>query len=191
MQMQQRSSIRNNRPAVVEIVNFKFMKKLGLKKPEFLPDFGKDKRQAVIDKFFTHHDKSTLESLLADDAQIVEQGAKLRTYNKSEWMNLMANHVVPAVPDFKWNHSTDGSKDQDGYSIVTVQATGKHSGKAFRIPGSELPKVEPKHEKFQLQEATLKVKVEDQKIQEILMEPERGAGFLAMYEALGGKVSVA
>lgn len=39
--MQQRPSLRNNRPAVVEIVNFKFMKKLGLKKPEFLPDFGK------------------------------------------------------------------------------------------------------------------------------------------------------
>lgn len=82
-----------------------------------------DKRQAVIDKFFTHHDKSTLESILADDAQIVEQGAKLRTYNKSEWINLMANHVVPAVPDFKWGHSTDGSKDDDGYSIVTVQVT--------------------------------------------------------------------
>ncbi|KAL3138904.1 hypothetical protein ABBQ32_005726 [Trebouxia sp. C0010 RCD-2024] len=172
MQMQQRPSVRNTRPAVVKIVNFKFMKKLGLKKPEFLPDFGKDKRQAVIDKFFTHHDKSTLESILADDAQVVEQGAKLRTYNKSEWINLMANHVVPAVPDFKWGHSTDGSKDEDGYSIVTVQ-------------------VEPKHEKFKLQEATLKVKVEDQKIQEIVMEPARGAGFLAMYEALGGKVSVA
>lgn len=41
MQMQQRPSVRNTRPAVVEIVNFKFMKKLGLKKPEFLPDFGK------------------------------------------------------------------------------------------------------------------------------------------------------
>ena len=82
-----------------------------------------DKRQAVIDKFFTHHDKSTLESLLADDAQIVEQGAKVRTYNKSEWINLMANHVVPAVPDYNWGHSTDGSKDEDGYSIVTVQVT--------------------------------------------------------------------
>ena len=41
MQMQQRTSVRNTRPAVVEFVNFKFMKKLGLKKPEFLPDFGK------------------------------------------------------------------------------------------------------------------------------------------------------
>ena len=82
-----------------------------------------DKRLAVIDRFFTHHDKSTLENILADDAQIVEQGTKLRTYNKSEWINLVANHVVPAVPDFKWGHATDGSKDDDGYSIVTVQVT--------------------------------------------------------------------
>lgn len=32
---------RQSRPAVVEVLDFKFMKKLGLKKPEFLPDFGK------------------------------------------------------------------------------------------------------------------------------------------------------
>ena len=82
-----------------------------------------DKRLALIDKFFTHHDQSTLESILADDAQIVEQGTNLRTYNKSEWVNLFANHVVPAVPDYKWHHSTDGSKDVDGYSIVTVQVS--------------------------------------------------------------------
>lgn len=80
-----------------------------------------DKRQALIDKFFTHHDKATFESVLADNAQIIEQGAKLRTYNKSEWINLFANHVLPAVPDYKWGHSTDGTKDADGYSIVTVQ----------------------------------------------------------------------
>ena len=80
-----------------------------------------DKRQALIDKFFTHHDKATFESILADNAQIVEQGAKLRTYNKSEWINLFSNHVLPAVPDYKWGHATDGTKDADGYSIVTVQ----------------------------------------------------------------------
>lgn len=77
----------------------------------------------MIDEFFTRHDKSTLERILADDAQIIEQGAKVRTYNKSEWVNLVANHVIPAVPDFKWGHDTDGSKDDDGYSVVTVQVT--------------------------------------------------------------------
>ena len=81
------------------------------------------KRLAVIDNFFTHHDKSTLDSILAEDAQIIEQGAKVRTYNKSEWINLVSNHVVPAIPNFKWGHTTDGSKDDDGYSVVTVQVT--------------------------------------------------------------------
>ena len=41
MQVQQRSSVCTSRPAVVEVVSFKFMKKLGVKKPGFLPDFGK------------------------------------------------------------------------------------------------------------------------------------------------------
>lgn len=41
MQLQQRSSVCTSRPAVVEVVSFKFMKKLGVKKPGFLPDFGK------------------------------------------------------------------------------------------------------------------------------------------------------
>lgn len=40
MQLRQRSSVLK-RPAVVEVVSFKFMKKLGVKKPGFLPDFGK------------------------------------------------------------------------------------------------------------------------------------------------------
>ena len=32
---------RPSRSAVVEVLDFKFLKNLGLKKPEFLPDFGK------------------------------------------------------------------------------------------------------------------------------------------------------
>ena len=41
MQLQQRSTVCTSRPAVVQVVSFKFMKKLGVKKPGFLPDFGK------------------------------------------------------------------------------------------------------------------------------------------------------
>ena len=159
---------RQCRPAVVEVLDFKFMKKLGLKKPEFLPDFGRvrciafkhvlskqvclqclllvvpsclhaagtklimklsssnlydmqDKRQAMLDRFFTSYDKPALEELLSDNAQIVEQGPKTRTYNKSEWINLLVNHVVPAVPDYNWCHATDATKDKDGYCIVKVK----------------------------------------------------------------------
>ena len=43
MQMQHArgTHLKSGRAAVVEVKSFKFMKKLGLKKPEFLPDFGK------------------------------------------------------------------------------------------------------------------------------------------------------
>lgn len=179
---------RQSRSAVVEVLDFKFMKKLGLKKPEFLPDFGKEKRQAMLDRFFTSYDKATLEELLSDQAQIVEQSPKSRTYNKSEWINVLTNHVIPAVPDYKWCHATDATKDKDGYCIVKVQATGQHTGKPLRIPGSEMPKVDPSQKKFTLQEASLKVKVEDGQIQEINMVPTKGAGFTGLYEALGGRV---
>ena len=43
MQLRQSSSVQSpiSRRAVVDVVAFKFMKKLGVKKPGFLPDFGK------------------------------------------------------------------------------------------------------------------------------------------------------
>lgn len=182
---------RQSRPAVVEVLDFKFMKKLGLKKPEFLPDFGKDKRQAMLDRFFTSYDKDTVEELLSDNAQIVEQGPKSRVYNKSEWINLLVNHVVPAVPDYSWCHSTDGANDKQGFCTVRVQATGNHTGKPFRVPGSELPKVDARQKQFTLQETSLQVRVEGGKIQEIQMLPAEGAGFLALYEAVGGKANAA
>lgn len=179
---------RPSRSAVVEVLDFKFLKNLGLKKPEFLPDFGKEKRQVMLDRFFTSYDKATLEELLSDNVQIVEQSPKSRTYNKSEWINVLTNHVVPAIPDFKWCHATDATKDKDGYCLVKVQATGHHTGKPLRIPGSEMAKVDTSQKNFTLQEASLKVKVEDGQIQEINMMPTKGAGFTGLYEALGGRV---
>ncbi len=197
----------------------------------------------MLDRFFTSYDKATLEELLSDNAQIVEQSPKSRTYNKSEWINVLTNHVVPAIPNYKWCHATDATKDKDGYCLVTVQvqhlplhfccpcisaahatqgyacvsqvsayvssclqATGHHTGKPLRIPGSEMAKViappicrlcfcccvcplstlqqmarnkslqwlscycmqlDTTQKKFTLQEASLKVKIEDGQIQEI------------------------
>ena len=129
----------------------------------------------MLDRFFTSYDKATLEELLSDNAQIVEQSPKSRTYNKSEWINVLTNHVVPAIPNYKWCHATDATKDKDGYCLVKVQvqhlllhlccpcisaahaceggyqvsaylssclqATGHHTGKPLRIPGSEMAKV--------------------------------------------------
>lgn len=42
-------------------------------------------------------------------------------YAGAEWERLMLECVKPAVPDFKWGHATDGTKDKDGYCIVTVK----------------------------------------------------------------------
>jgi len=144
------------------------------------------------------------------------------------------------------------------YVSSCLQATGHHTGKPLRIPGSEMAKVKYQHQyvacccscllstlrqiatdgqeqvslkrwltcccmqvdtsqkNFTLQEASLKVKVEDGQIQEInvsiyqlnlvhnvtpadsiavdsigwcmQMMPTKGAGFTGLYEALGGRV---
>lgn len=111
------------RQYALEVQSFKFMKKLGLKKPEFLPDFGKDKRLAVLNSFFTSTDPTTLGALLSDNAKVVEEGPQPKTYNKSEFINLVCNHVSPAIPDFNWGHATSGENDKEGYAVVTCQVS--------------------------------------------------------------------
>ena len=139
------TNVVRSRQYVVETQSFKFMKKLGMKKPEFLPDFGKvcsveermpaayivsqhkicvqDKRLALLNSFFTTNDKATLEGLLSDNAKIVEEGTQPRTYNKTEFVNLLSNHIVPAIPDFSWCHATSGQNDKEGYAVVTCQVS--------------------------------------------------------------------
>ena len=85
-----------------------------------------DKRLAILNSFFSTNDKATLEGLLSDQAQITEQGSQPRTYNKSEFVNLLCNHIVPAIPDFDWGHSTDGAADKEGYAQVTCQVRPQH-----------------------------------------------------------------
>ena len=43
----------------------------------------------------------------------------------AEWIEALADRIAPAVPDFKWGASTDGSKDDAGWSLVTVQVTAE------------------------------------------------------------------
>ena len=40
------------RAARLSVHAFQFMKRLGVKKPAWLPDFGKDKRKALLEHFF-------------------------------------------------------------------------------------------------------------------------------------------
>jgi hypothetical protein len=173
----------------LRVQNFKFMKQLGLKKPAFLPDFGLDKRTALLNKTFTTFDRSALNEVLADNFYIQEgDGAK---FSKEDWVGLLVDYVKPSIPDFNWGHATDGSKDDEGYSIVTVQANGHHTGKAFTLPkpdGGMLPEVPTSNKRFKLAEERIKVKTEDGKVQHMVVLPVKGAGPLALYKALGGQV---
>ena len=41
----------------------------------------------------------------------------------AEWIDILADRIAPAVPDFTWAASTDGSKDDAGWSLVAVQVS--------------------------------------------------------------------
>ncbi|KAK9811198.1 hypothetical protein WJX73_009495 [Symbiochloris irregularis] len=161
------------------------MKQLGLKKPDFLPDFGQEKRKAVLDRFFTNLDHDTYNEILADNFTLQERRPGAKAYNKKDYINLALDTVKPSIPDFTWTHATNGSKDKSDFSLVTVQATGRFTGKPFVLPG--LPQLEPTGEKFLLAEERQMVKVEDGKIVKIEVLPQEGAGPRALYKALGGK----
>ncbi|CAL8463530.1 g3064 [Coccomyxa elongata] len=181
---------RAGRQAVLEVQNFKFMKDLGLKKPAFLPDFGKEKRKALLDRFFTNFDVKTYDELLADSFEFVKLGEGGKTQSKRDFISLVLDHALPAIPDLSWGHATDGAKDDDGYSIVIVQVTGHHTGTAFTMPRGEFPPIEASGKRVLLEEEKLRVKVEDGQIQRMELLPVKDGfgGTFGLYKALGGKV---
>lgn len=181
---------RAGRRAVLEVQNFKFMKDLGPKKPAFLPDFGKEKRKALLDRFFTNFDVQTYDELLADNFEYVKLIKGGRTETKRDLISLVLDHAVPAIPDLSWGHATDGAKDDDGYSIVIVQVTGHHTGTAFTMPCGDLSPIEPSGKRFLLEEEKIRVKVEDGQIQRMELLPAKDGfgGIFGLYNALGGKI---
>lgn len=56
------------------VLAWSFFKKLGLKKPAFLPDFGLKKRRALLQRFYGPIDRRVYEELLAPDFLMVEEG---------------------------------------------------------------------------------------------------------------------
>lgn len=172
----------------VKVVAWQFLADLGIKKPSFLPDFGKDMRVALLKRFWGPIDESAYRELLADDATIYVEtkDEPPRNYSKDDWIKLMCGVVAPAIPDFNWSPTTEGSKDDDGYCIVEVQATGHHTGTAFAVEG--LPPVPATGKRFLLQEEVVKVKVERGQVTEVRVLPVSGAGIFALYQALGGEL---
>jgi hypothetical protein len=51
--------------------------------------------------------------------------------------------TIDAIPDFQWGHACSGDTDRDGYCIVTVQATGHHTGGPLAMAG--LPSLPPRY----------------------------------------------
>lgn len=168
---------------------FKFLADLGLKKPSFLPDFGKSKRVNALVRFFGPIDEAVYREVLADDARIVEmlRDEPSRTFTKGEWIDFMMR-VKAAVPDFTWAAATEGSKGDDGYCIVSVMGSGHHKGGDFLL--GDLPPIPPTGRRFCLSREVIKAKVDGGKIRELQVLPVRGAGPLALYKALAGEVSV-
>eukprot|EP00879_Flechtneria_rotunda_P002030 GHRR01002208.1.p1 GENE.GHRR01002208.1~~GHRR01002208.1.p1 ORF type:complete len:219 (+),score=53.00 GHRR01002208.1:118-774(+) len=149
-------------------------------------DIGKSGRVAMINKLYSNPgNRSVLQSVLADGFVMGEEGHS-RKFSKAEYVALLCDFVTPAIPDFKWGHATSGDLDRDGFCIVTVQATGHHTGGPLVLPGLE--PLQPSGKHFCLAEEVQKVKVQGGKVTEIEVLPNKGAGPRALYQALGGKL---
>eukprot|EP00882_Tetradesmus_deserticola_P000745 GHRQ01000813.1.p1 GENE.GHRQ01000813.1~~GHRQ01000813.1.p1 ORF type:complete len:212 (+),score=81.18 GHRQ01000813.1:208-843(+) len=148
-------------------------------------DFNKKGRLQVIDKLYRQPSREKLESVLADNFKMGEDGYS-RKFTKADYINLTCGTVLPAIPDFNWGHACSGDVDDDGFCIVTVQATGHHTGAPLAMPG--LDSLPPSGRHFCLAEEVQKVKVVGDKVTEIQVLPNKGAGPRALYAALGGKL---
>lgn len=150
-------------------------------------DVGRGERKALLHTFYHDLDKQKLASLMADDFRMTEEGGS-KVYSKQDYLAVLCDCVLPAVPDFRWGAATNAETDNDGYAIVTVTATGHHTGAPLQLPGLEPVPASGKH--FCLPDEVQKVKVKGDKIQEIVVLPTKGAGPRGMYVALGGKLPV-
>ncbi|KAL4543663.1 hypothetical protein Ndes2437B_g01481 [Nannochloris sp. 'desiccata'] len=176
------------RRSTLQVVSWSFFKKLGLEKPSWLPDFGRPRRQRLLERFFGSIDRPTYEELLAQNFVMVEESDPHRTFSKQELIDFMCNRVAPAIPDFSWTAATDALVAKDGYMIVLVQATGHHNGAPLNV-GPAFPPVPPSGARVKLPPAVKKVKIEDGKITEIrAVGGKEGTGPLALYKAVGGVV---
>lgn len=146
-----------------------------------------DTRKAVLRTFYHDLQKEKLASCMTDDFKMTEDGGS-KVYSKAEYLAVLCDCVLPAVPDFRWGAATNGEVDKDGYAIVTVAATGHHTGAPLQLPGLEPVPASGKH--FCLADEVQKVKVEGDKVKEIVVLPTKGAGPRALYVTLGGKLPV-
>jgi hypothetical protein len=149
-------------------------------------DIGRNERKALLHTFYHDLDMQKLAGIMADDFRMSEEGGS-KTYSKQDYLAVLGS-TLAAIPDFRWGAATNAETDKDGYAIVTVTATGHHTGGPLQMPG--LPPVPASGKHFCLAEEVQKVKVNGDKIKEIVVLPTKGAGPRALYQVLGGKLPV-
>jgi len=83
------SSRRADRRGPVQTVAWGGLKKLGLQKPSWLPDFGASKRKQLLLTFFSGIDRQRYEDLLAPDFLQVEEGMRhIKSYGREGGQKL-------------------------------------------------------------------------------------------------------
>ncbi|KAL6779658.1 hypothetical protein ACKKBG_A13205 [Auxenochlorella protothecoides x Auxenochlorella symbiontica] len=187
--LQVRTAPPRTRPAArtgLKIYQFGFLKKLGLEKPEFLPDFGAPKRKLLLEGFFSSINQDVLANTLSDDFKFSDRD---RVYTKDEFAQVLKS-VKAAIPDFQWHASTDGLADKkDKKARVEVRITGTHTGAPLAFPG--LKEVPSSGKKVDLPSAKYLVSVEEGRITSIEADRESGSSLLSLYAAVGGVAQVA
>ncbi len=74
---------RRQERSTLQVAGWSFFKKLGLEKPSWLPDFGRAKRQRLVEFFFASIDRPTYDELLAPNFIMIEESdTQHRTFSK-------------------------------------------------------------------------------------------------------------
>ena len=117
----------------------------------------------------------------AVDAEGCEREERWRERGRCLFFSVVVSPLLTEMPRNRSNLSR--------YAIVTLQATGKFTGKPYTAPAHpEWPSLAPTGKRFALAPETVKVKVRKGKIEEIAVVPVPGGGPRGLYEALGGKM---
>lgn len=99
------------------------LRKLGLQQPSFLPDFGREKRRALLLEVFGGTPASPAKAAALVDPRAAihaEWSGRMNTMTGAEFVGSL-EQVTASFPDFSFTAATDGAVDKQGWAIVAVQ----------------------------------------------------------------------
>jgi len=76
------------------IYSWSLFKKLGMNKPSWLPDFGRARRQALLERLFSSLNRRMYEEVLSPTFSMIEEGNPTRRYSREGELLLHATHFV-------------------------------------------------------------------------------------------------